>query len=73
MNVKLGFIGCGKMASAIIKGIIDAYNTEITGAEINPDFAKDAEKRLNIPVITDNRSLVINSNIIFIATGAIKV
>ncbi len=68
MNVKLGFIGCGKMASAIIKGIIDAYNTEITGAEINSDYAKDAEKRLNIPVITDNRSLVINSNIIFIAT-----
>ena len=42
MNVKFGFIGCGKMASAIIKGISGNKNTLIKGSEINPEIASDA-------------------------------
>lgn len=68
MNKKLGFIGCGKMASAIIKGISGAFNFSIKGAEINPEVAESAQKRLGIPVLTDNRALVMDSDIIFIAT-----
>ena len=67
MNVKFGFIGCGKMASAIIKGISGNKNTLIKGSEINPEIASEAQKRLNIPVLSDNKALVIDSDIIFIA------
>lgn len=68
MNKKIGFIGCGKMASAIIQGILGINNLKIKGAEINPDFAQQAQQRLGIPVLSDNKALVIDSNVIFIAT-----
>ncbi len=65
MKKNIGFIGCGKMASAIIGGIEEE---NILGAEINEEFAKSASKRLGIDVITDNTELVKKSDIIFIAT-----
>lgn len=68
MNKKLGFIGCGKMASAIIKGCQGIDNILIKGSEVNPDFAQDAQKRLGISVLTDNKAVVIDSDVIFIAT-----
>lgn len=70
-NVKVGFIGCGKMASAIIKGVIASGflpKNMIKGAEINPEVAESAQKRLDIEVITDNKALVMDSDVIFIAT-----
>ena len=68
MNKKIGFIGCGKMASAIIKGVRASNpNCPVKGSEINPEIAEDAQKRLNIPVMTDNKMLVIDSDVIFIA------
>lgn len=67
MNVRLGFIGCGKMASAIIKGVQGAKDFLIKGSEVNPDFAEQAQQRLNIPVISDNRALIIDSDVIFLA------
>ena len=66
--MKLGFIGCGKMASAIIKGIITSgTKIEIKGSELNPDIASEAQNRLKIPVLTDNKMLALDSDIIFIA------
>ncbi len=70
MNKKIGFIGCGKMASAIIKGILssccdDKY--EIKGSEVNCEIAELAQIRLGIPVLTDNRMLVMDSDVIFLA------
>lgn len=68
MNRNLGFIGCGKMASAIITGIKGLSGYNIKGAEINPEFAEFAHNKLKITVITDNKALAIDSDIIFIAT-----
>ena len=70
-NCKVGFIGCGKMASAIIKGVISSgflAKDRLKGAEINPEVAQAAQERLGIDVITDNRALVMDSDVIFIAT-----
>ena len=68
MNKKIGFIGCGKMASAIINGILSSSaKYEIKGSEINPEVAQNAQQRLTIPVMTDNKMLVIDSDIIFLA------
>lgn len=68
MNKKIGFIGCGKMASAIIKGVKSSNpNCQIKGSEVNPDIAEEAQKRLDIPVMTDNKMLAIDSDVIFIA------
>lgn len=65
---KIGFIGCGKMAGAIINGIKSGRNDySVTGAEINEDFAKSASQKLGIEVLTDNKELVKNSDIIFIS------
>ena len=68
MNKKLGFIGCGKMASAIIKGVLATNKKyDIKGSEVNPEFASAAQERLGIPVLTDNKMLVIDCDVIVIA------
>lgn len=71
MKKSIGFIGCGKMASAIIKGIQgvnDSNNFEILGSEVNVDVAKSASDRLGINVFSDNKELAKSSDIVFIAT-----
>ena len=71
MNKKIGFIGCGKMASAIIKGVLTACckpDVEIKGSEVNCEIAELAQNRLGIEVLTDNRLLTIDSDVVFIAT-----
>ena len=57
-NVKIGFIGAGKMASAIIKGLIKTgfaqpENVMATQAEL--DSLKEKSDYLGIKVISDNK------------------
>ena len=66
MKKRIGFIGCGKMASAII-GAISSQN-EVFGSEINTEIAKSAASRLGIEVLVDNKELVSKSDVVFIAT-----
>lgn len=71
MNKKVGFIGCGKMASAIIGGVLSSEflkNEDIMASERNEESAKLKSEELGISVITDNIQLVETSEVIFIAT-----
>lgn len=71
MKRNIGFIGCGKMASAIIKGIKGssfAENFVIRGSEVTEESAKMASQKLDIEVFSDNKKLVQSSDIIFVAT-----
>lgn len=71
MNKKIGFIGCGKMASAIIGGVISSQFVDanyITASELSAEAAEEKSKKLGIKVVTGNNELVKNSDIVFIAT-----
>ena len=71
MNKKLGFIGCGKMASAIIGGVISSVflkPEDIMAAEISEQKATEKSKELGIDVVVDNNELVNSSEVVFIAT-----
>lgn len=68
-NKKIGFIGAGTMAKAIIKGFIDSGVTtpeKITASEISEEFARKASEQSGVKVITDNKVVVKNSDIIFL-------
>lgn len=68
---KLGFIGCGEMASAIIKGLLksDFMNvSEILASTHTDKSASDRSKVLKITVLTDNKYVAKNSKIIILAT-----
>ncbi len=67
---KIGFIGAGKMASAIIKGLIKTKflkPEEIIASQVE-DNIEEKSKILGIKVIKDNLEIAKNSEIIFIAT-----
>lgn len=68
---KIGFIGCGKMAGAIIKGIISSGflpSNQIIASEVSEDFAKVQSESLGVKVVCDNNFVAQNSDVIFLAT-----
>lgn len=70
-NLKIGFIGCGKMASAIINGVISSKylpKENLFGSEANEELAKSAQERLGIKVFADNKELTKICDIIFVVT-----
>lgn len=69
-ELKIGFIGCGHMASAIIKGVLHSnfFNpSQIVASEVNAEFANAKSQELGIEVITDNKILAKKSDVIFLA------
>lgn len=70
MRYKTGFIGCGKMAEAVIKGILKSgllKITDIIASVTSEDSVKKVNKKLGIKVLTDNEEVVKSSEIIFLA------
>ncbi|MBQ9688379.1 pyrroline-5-carboxylate reductase [bacterium] len=65
-DLKLGFIGCGKMTSAIVGGMTERANVFATVRTESKAEAKRAE--LGISVGVDNRTLVEMCDVIFLAT-----
>lgn len=71
MSYKIGFVGAGKMASAIIKGLIKtgfAKPEELVATQAETDLLKEKSQILGIEVIADNKVMAQNSDTIFIAT-----
>ncbi|MBR1599199.1 MAG: pyrroline-5-carboxylate reductase [Lachnospiraceae bacterium] len=68
--MKLGFIGCGNMASAMIKGIIGngiIPGDQIIGYDVLEESAKRAAKEFGIRIASDNNKLAEESDIIVLA------
>ena len=68
---KLGFIGCGGMASAIINGLINSKfidNSEILASTFTEKSANLRKEELKIEVLTNNKHVAENSEIIILAT-----
>ncbi len=67
---KIGFIGGGKMASAIIKGIINSKlfsSDEIIVSDTNNDALINLSKIFGVDTCTDNISVIKNANIVLFA------
>ena len=70
VSKNVGFLGCGKMASAIIQGVLNSKfldNSQIIASEINEEFANAKKEELKINVVTDNKFVAKNSDVIFLA------
>ena len=71
MSYKIGFVGAGKMASAIIKGLIRtgfAKPEELIATQAETDLLREKSQILGIKVIADNKVMAQNADTIFIAT-----
>ena len=71
MDKKLGFIGSGKMAGAIIKGLVKSgftQPTNISATQAEKDGIEAKAKELGVKIILDNKELVKTSDVVFIAT-----
>ena len=68
--MKIGFIGCGNMAQAIIKGILAkglVSSADIFGSNSSAEHAANVQKTLGIQTFTDNNEVVNHSDIVFLS------
>lgn len=68
--MKIGFIGCGNMASAIIKGIISAETIDSKNILVFDTYApacKKAKDNFGVTVLNSESSIAENADIVFLA------
>ena len=68
--MKIGFIGCGNMAQAIIAGLIDNrtfFPTEIIASDKNREMLEAAREKYGIHTTTNNSELILESETIVFA------
>lgn len=71
---KVGFIGFGNMAQAIIKGLISSNNfksEEIGAFDLNKEILSNGEKELGITAFSSNEELVKNCKCVVLAVKPI--
>ena len=67
--MKIGFIGCGNMAGAIIRGILAAGAAapeDIIGADLSADAREKVSKECGIRVTDDNTEVVRSADTVFL-------
>lgn len=70
MDKKISFIGAGKMATAIIKGLLTSGlfdKDNIFASEPNVDVSQNLKEELGIQVFSENSSVVDKSNIVLLS------
>lgn len=70
MNKKIGFIGAGNMAKAMIGGIVKSSLVDankVTASDLNENVLENAKKEYGINVTTDSKEVVKNSDIVVVA------
>ena len=68
MKKKIGFIGTGKMAEALITSMLKTELVErIIGSDKSPDRLKEIEKKTGIDVTADNKEAANRSDILFLS------
>lgn len=70
MNKKIGFIGAGNMANAMIGGIVKSSLVDankVTASDLNENALENAKKEYGINVTTDSKEVVKNSDIVVVA------
>lgn len=68
--MKLGFVGLGNMASAIIGGIMNQKlltADQIIGSDLSPEGRERTSRELGIAVTADNKEVVEKAEVIFLA------
>lgn len=68
--MKLGFIGCGNMATAMMKGIIGnqiVAKEDIIGADLSKESLTRIQKDLGINVTSENREVTKNADILVLS------
>ena len=68
--MKIGFIGCGNMAGAMIQGILDSgkcNNDEVIASNRSEEKLNEKKEKLGIHVTTDNREAAKFADIIFLS------
>lgn len=70
--MKVGFIGAGKMATAIVQGMINSKKitpSDISMSDINKDALKKLQDELKINIAESNEEIAKTSDIIVMAVG----
>lgn len=68
--MKIGFVGCGNMATAIIGGILEKgilKKEDIKASTKTENSAKKVQETLGIECTTDNKKAVQDADVIFLA------